>query len=95
MLNEGNSLTTVGMHLRSLRAVINKAITDGELGKNLYPFGRRKYSPPKGAGNKRWPDDDKLRQLYNYDGEFTRAKDFWLFSYFANGINIKDICLLK
>jgi len=95
METEGNSSTTVGMNLRALRVVINRAITDGELEKDLYPFGKGKYSPPRGSGNKRWLESETLAKLYNYSGEYRKAKDFWFFSYFANGINMKDICLLK
>lgn len=95
MLDEGNSITTTGMHLRALRVVISRAITEGELDKDLYPFGKGKYSPPSGVGNKRWLEDETLAKLYNYDGPLQRAKDYWFFSYFANGMNFKDICRLK
>ena len=43
---------------------------------------------------------DDIQKIYCYEcnplniGE-QKAKDFWLFSYFANGINPKDIVRLK
>jgi integrase len=43
-----------------------------------------------------------IGKIYYYQPEEThdgmakaKARDFWLFSYFANGINMKDIALLK
>jgi integrase/recombinase XerD len=41
-----------------------------------------------------------IGKIYYYEPDaphdgMARAKDFWLFSYFANGINMKDIALLK
>ncbi len=53
MLNNGNSVTTVGgIYLRSLRALFNTAIAEGNLNKDAYPFGRRKYEIPA-ANNKK------------------------------------------
>jgi integrase/recombinase XerD len=91
MDDQGRSKTSTGMYLRALRAIINAS----ELPASLYPFGKKKYSPPKGAGNPRALDENIISKIYNYKGEFQKAKDFWLFSYFGNGINMKDICRLK
>jgi site-specific recombinase XerD len=43
-------------------------------------------------------DNDQLKSLYSsipQTSEQEKAKDFWFFSYAANGMNIKDIALLK
>lgn len=41
MLGEGNTVTTVGIYLRSLRTLFNNAIGEGMLSKEYYPFGKK------------------------------------------------------
>jgi integrase/recombinase XerD len=99
MLNEENSLTTVGIYLRSLRAILNDAIERGLMIKDAYPFGKRKYQIPAGRNVKKALALDDVRKIFEYsavEGTTTqKARDFWMFSYLCNGINIKDIALLK
>jgi integrase len=103
MLNNGKSITTIGVYLRSLRAIYNEAIYEGLVPKELYPFGKRKYQIPTGKNIKKALSLSDIGKFYNFRKNKTdpnylayiRAKDFWLFSYFGNGINIKDIALLK
>jgi integrase len=99
MLKKGSSLTTVGIYLRSLRTLINNAIEDGSLKREFYPFGKRKYQIPNGHNIKKALEMEDISKIYHYEalqgspGE--KAKDIWIFSYLANGMNIKDICRLK
>lgn len=99
MLKKGNSLTTIGMHLRCLRCLFNKAIVDGAFTQSAYPFGKRRYVIRKGAGRKIALQLSEIASIYNYkaaQGSITeKAKDFFVFMYLGNGINIKDVCLLK
>ena len=95
-----HSLTTVGIYLRPLRAVFNIAIEEGIVSKDQYPFGKGKYQIPVGKNTKKALQLSDIGKIYYYEpvtryGEELRAKDFWLFSYFANGMNMKDIALLK
>ena len=92
---EAKSPTTVSMYVRTLRTIINKAIAEGDFPQEAYPFGRYKYQPPQANNKKRSIPIDVIGKIYNYKGEFQKAKDFWLFSYFGNGLNIKDISRLK
>lgn len=92
------SLTTVSIYLRVLRAIFNKAIQDKEIDAEIYPFGKRKYQIPAVRKVKKSLDKDKLKVLYNATPltiEQEKAKDFWFFSYACNGMNIKDIALLR
>jgi integrase/recombinase XerD len=94
----GKSYTTVGIYLRPLRAIFNKAISENEIKSDIYPFGNRKYKIPSSSNTKKALTNDQLRQFYLVIPESEiqqKAKDFWFFSYFCNGINIKDIALLK
>lgn len=93
------SLTTVGIYMRHLRSVYNRAIFEKLAEKENYPFGRNKYVPPTGNNIKKALTDVEIGKLYNYPtldtGWERKAKDFWFFSYFCNGMNIIDILLLK
>jgi len=92
------SYTTVSMYLRTLRAIFNKAIDEKEIEKDHYPFGKRKYQVPNSNNVKKALNKNELKALYNakpINTEQQKAKDFWFFSYSCNGMNIKDIALLR
>jgi integrase/recombinase XerD len=99
MLNQGNSITTVGMYLRALRALINIAIADKLFNKDAYPFGKGKYEIPTGKNKKKALNINVIELIYHYPTTpgttADRAKDYWLFQYMGNGINMKDMSLLK
>lgn len=99
MLNEGNSVTTVGIYLRSLRTLFNNAIGEGMLSKEYYPFGKKKYEIPTGNNTKKALTLKDIAAIYYYKPiagtTAAMAKDYWLFMYLCNGINVKDMCLLK
>lgn len=95
---KGRSRTTVSMYLRSLRAVFNKARSEGEIDMELYPFGRRKYQIPNPRGVKKALKHEQLSKLFNAEPqtpEQRKARDFFFFSYACNGMNMKDISLLR
>ncbi len=96
MLANGKTKTTVGIYLRSLRTIYNLADID----RSLYPFGEKKgkYSIPIGRNIKKALTLDEVSRIFNYsptnDME-ALAKDYWIFIYLCNGINMKDMLLLK
>ena len=95
---KGRSLTTVSMYLRALRALFNNAIAEKEIGDETYPFGKRKYQVPATKNTKKALSKEQLHLLFNSEPEKPeqiKAKDFWFFSYACNGMNIKDIALLR
>jgi|TARA_B110000046_G_scaffold65916_3_gene73637 integrase/recombinase XerD len=97
MTGKGNSITTVGIYLRSLRAVYNLQSID----KSVYPFGvgKSKYTIPSSKNIKKALTVREIGMIYNYEAERNStkemAKDYWLFLYLCNGMNVKDFCLLK
>tara|TARA_B110000858_G_C17772363_1_gene460317 strand:+ start:204 stop:1460 length:1257 start_codon:yes stop_codon:yes gene_type:complete len=102
MREEGKSQNTIGIYLRSLRAVINYGITNGLFAKEYYPFGRKshgKYQIPAAQNKKRAlskKEVEAIKALEVKPGSRKElARDFWLFSYYANGCNIKDIVHLR
>lgn len=98
MLQKEKSITTVGIYLRCLRTILNIAKEDGVVSKDNYPFGNKKYTIPSGKNIKKAIDIKEIKQLFNYEAELLSnkdmAKDFWIFSYLCNGINITDIARL-
>ncbi len=92
------SLTTVGIYLRVLRASFNKAIDEKEIDRDFYPFGKRKYKIPATKNVKKALNQSQLSILFHAipkTREQEKAKDFFFFSYACNGMNIKDILLLR
>jgi len=99
MLSNGNSITTVSIYLRSLRALFNNAIDEGLITREYYPFGKKRYEIPTGNNIKKALTLKNIGAIYNYKATMgsmaDRAKNYWLFMYLSNGINVKDMCLLK
>ena len=99
MLDADKAIATVGIYLRSLRTIINIVISEGQLANEYYPYGKGKYEIPTGRNFKKALTLDKIGLIYNYmpkpGDSAALAKDIWLFLYICNGINIKDLCLLK
>lgn len=99
MLANGKSVTTIGFYLRNLRSIFNTAIEDGLITKELYPFGKRKFEIPTGKNIKKALSLSEIGLIYHYKDKggshYEKSKDYWIFSYLCNGINMKDVCLLK
>lgn len=98
MKENGHSLTTVGIYLRALRAIFKDAIDINEVNQELYPFGKRKYLIPAGRNIKKALNREELKKIFSFEpahnGE-AKARDFWLFMFQCNGMNVKDMARLK
>ncbi len=99
MLNNENSMTTVGIYIRALRTIVNSAISDGGIPKEMYPFGKRKYEIPTGSNFKKALSLADIALIFSYkfkeDSNRLACRDYWIFMYLCYGINVKDMCLLK
>lgn len=99
MIKTGNSFTTISMYLRCLRALINEAIMKGDFRQEQYPFGKHKYVIPASRNIKKALSIKEIEKIFNYiaiaNSTEERSRDFWIFSYLCNGVNIKDIAYLK
>lgn len=95
MINQGKSISTVGIYLRSLRAIFNKQNID----RSVYPFGKNKYTIPKGRNIKKALNSKEIAKIYQYEASensmIEKARDYWIFLYLGNGMNVKDFCNLK
>lgn len=105
--SEGNfvqkySKTTLGMYIIRIRSVFNNAISEQLIPANIYPFHRpqnnKGYKIPKGGANKRALSKGEITKLIDVvtmtDGE-SFARDIFIFSYLASGMNCVDIFRLK
>ena len=99
MIDKGKSPTTVGIYLRNLRAIYNQAVEAGVASKENYPFRKNRFSIPAGRNVKKALTLQEIGNIFNYETSPStnedKAKDFWIFSYLCNGLNIKDICQIK
>lgn len=98
MIGSGNSITTVGIYLRSLRTIYNQAVEDGAIDREVYPFTKRRYQIPTGRNTKKALTLADIEKIFHYDAEpgsaEERARDLWIFSYLCNGMNPKDMARL-
>lgn len=99
MKSKNRSKATIGIYIRTLRALFNNADADGIINKSkCYPFGKRKYIIPSPQNIKKALFITDIEKIYNYtptcESE-SRARDYWLFLYFANGMNPTDMARLK
>lgn len=86
------SMTTVGIYLRALRTLYNaQKFTKPE----DYPFGRGKYTIPKGQNIKKALPRADIERIFKYEAEpdsyRQRSVDLWIFSYLSNGANFSDM----
>lgn len=99
ILDKGNTITTVGIYMRTIRAIINSAINEGTITKDYYPFGKNKYEIPMANNIKKALTLNDISAIYYHevekDSTAAISKDYWLFMYLCNGMNMKDLCLLK
>lgn len=95
--------TTISILFRTLRTLYNNAIGEGYAKQTDYPFGKKsdnttftvsKFNDktPKRAITK---EQLKAIEAVELPKDLETAREFFLFSYYAAGINFNDICKLK
>jgi integrase len=105
MSDRGVNRTTVGIYMRVLRTIYNQCSDlDGNL-KMHYPFGsdkRGKYRIQSSRRGGKKGDALTIEQLQLFlstqlpkHSPPWEAKMYWLFSFYCQGMNFKDILLLK
>lgn len=96
--SEGKKQTTIAIHLRHLRAILNEARRQGIVKEAQYPFGRGRFEIQEGEGRKMALTLEQIGQIARYDdGSEATAKyrDYWMFLYLCNGINVADFVRLR
>jgi integrase len=90
------TISTIGIYLRQIRAICNYAVSKKYILPEKYPF--KNFTVPAAQKNKRALSDKDIKTLIEYKSdipEWQKAVDFWTFSYLGNGMNFKDVALLK
>jgi integrase/recombinase XerD len=100
MEKKGASISTIGVYLRPLRFLFNRAIRDGVTLTEYYPFGNKKdgkFQIPSSQGRKRPLRTSEIQALVDYTGNLTREKyrDFFMLSFYLYGLNFFDLLTLK
>ncbi len=96
--SEGKAQTTISIHLRQIRSILNDAVRCGLIRMAQYPFGKGRYEIQSGEGRKMALTLEKIGEIARYDdGTEATAKyrDYWLFLYLCNGINVADFVKLR
>jgi integrase len=103
-LAHGYSFNGLSFNLRTVRAIYNKAIAAGIIDASLYPFKRHSYEKDKyqireEKTKKRAITKAILNMIEDYqpkpDTGRYHAKNYFLFSFYCRGINIRDMALLR
>ncbi len=96
-LGNGNSINGLNVYLRAVRAIFNKAINEGVVSREVYPFVKFKIKneiTKKRAISKE--DMQKIADLELYeDTEEWHTRNLFLFSFYTIGMNWSDMANLK
>lgn len=99
MIKSGKSYSTIGIYLRNLRAIVNIILKNNPQFKQYYPFGSGElYKIPSTKKVKKALKSEDIKTLNSSippNIHQQQAKDFWMFSYLCNGMNMSDILRLK
>jgi len=96
--SNNNSQSTIGIRMRTLRAVFNKAIKREIIPASMYPFDKFKVSKIKESGKKEYLTEPELELLKFADLESKHeniARDMFLLSFYGRGINFIDLMQLQ
>ncbi len=89
----------IAFRMRHIRGLYNKAISRGIVGQEYYPFKHYKISKLKGKMLKRALSIDEFKKFRDFDvsryPSLREAYDYFLFSFYALGMNFVDMMKLK
>jgi len=94
----GLAPATIGIYIRNLRTVYRLAMEKGAISDEHYPFGSKNFQIPSSNKVNKALTEEQLKLLWKtvpQNESQAIAKDMWFFSYYAYGMNTKDICELK
>jgi integrase/recombinase XerD len=98
MRASGKGQTTIAIYMRALRSIFNQARAIGIVKEAQYPFGRGRYEIQEGEGRKLALTLEQIGLIARYDDGYeatAKYRDYWLFMYLCNGINVADFVRLR
>lgn len=101
--------TSVSIYMRCIRSIYNELAVNDEFLVSVYPFSKKdsdkKYKIPTESGGQKGitfsPEEMKLFTSGKVEGEeipenpMFRAKKLFLFSFYAQGVNFKDLAMMR
>jgi site-specific recombinase XerD len=91
--------TSMSLYFRTLRALFNKAIQERLISPNDYPFKEFRISKFNTRTQKRAITKEEIKKIENLvidpASSLTESRNYFLFSYYGQGINFIDIAHLK
>jgi len=97
LISEGLKINSVSVYLRTLRAVINRAIKEGVLDEEYYPF--RKHTIKSEATVKRAISKEDISRIRDLElkahSTLDMTRDFFMFSFYNRGMSFVDLAYLK
>jgi integrase/recombinase XerD len=98
-LKKGNTINSLSVYMRAVRAIFNRGIKENIVDSGLYPFGRGKYEISSSPTRKRAISKDAIKAIENVvlpeNTSFWHAQNIFLFSFYLRGMNFIDIANLK
>ena len=96
-LSKENSVNSLSFYLRTIRATFNRAIKEGIVKRDIYPFANYSIKDTKTV-KRAIPKSniDKIRDLELKEGtNIWHARNYFMFSFYNMGMNFADIAQLK
>lgn len=95
-LAKGNSINALGVYMRTIRAIYNRAIKENVAKREWYPFDL--YTIKKTKTAKRAIKKEDIRKIENFQTEkgsyFYDCRNLFLFSFYMIGLNYTDMAYL-
>ncbi|MCF8458192.1 MAG: site-specific integrase [Bacteroidales bacterium] len=96
-LSNGNTINSLNVYLRAVRAIYNKAINEGVVAKDHYPFDKFKIKNER--TQKRAISKGDIKKIVDLelieDTELWHTRNYFLFSFYTIGMNWTDMAKLK
>jgi integrase len=99
MYRQGLVENSISTYFKVLRALLNKAIQDKRMKREQYPFEDYSLGKFSTLTQKRAMSKEDLQKVValplDPDSKFSRARDYFLFSYYGQGMNFRDMAFLR
>ncbi|MEZ5082464.1 MAG: tyrosine-type recombinase/integrase [Bacteroidales bacterium] len=96
-MGAGNTVNSLSVYMRTLRAIFNRAIKENVAKKDWYPFSN--YSIRNTKTKKRAISKEDIQKIENYNPEEGsprfHARNYFLFSFYMIGLNFADMAHIK
>jgi site-specific recombinase XerD len=97
LVQEGLKTNSISVYMRTLRALLNRAINEGILSDESYPF--KKYTIKSETTAKRAISKDDINKIRDLElkphSTLDMTRDFFMFSFYNRGISFVDLAFLR